>query len=373
MKKFLDKYNTVIFDMDGVITSEQNYWNSAALVVREVLKSDKYFGAENIDTAAMSADVKLIRKEVFAKDRLITALKSRGVNSNWDLGYVTVLIALILGTDDSEKILEYAEGLSDNILDEYDRLAEKAARTVYETEQSRNSTAVFCADGERVPRTDTPSLSSPCGGSTAERGWGVFARNGELWRAMRDCFQEWFLGDELFKKVYGRLPQNSGKPGLIKSEQPIIPMDALIRLLTELSYTKRVCTGTGRPYSELIAPLTQWGVRELFAPDGLSSYDHVAAAEAKTGKTLTKPHPYMFLKALYGTDYDDIRLINGDYDASAIKKALIVGDAGADILAAHAMGADFCAVLTGVQGKAARGYFEELGAEYILDSAAELI
>ena len=356
MKKFLDKYNTVIFDMDGVITSEENYWNSAALVVREVLTSFRTQGdgspvfagehSENrprcvlpLAPAAMSADVARIRREVFCDDRLITLLKGRGVNSNWDLGYVTVLIALILGTDDSEKILAYADTLSDNILDEYDRLAAEAAG----------------ADSHNITDAD------------------YFARNGELWCDMRDCFQEWFLGDELFLKTFGKQPKTPGKPGLIKSEQPIIPMDKLKTMLSELSETKRVCTGTGRPYNELISPLSQWGITGLFAPDGLSNYDHVTAAEARTGMTLTKPHPYMFLKALYGTDYDDVRLINGDYDRSAIKKALVVGDAGADILAAHAMGADFCAVLTGVQGKAARGYFEELGAEYILDSAAELI
>ena len=37
LAKFLDKYDTVIFDMDGVITSEQNYWNCAALTVWEYL------------------------------------------------------------------------------------------------------------------------------------------------------------------------------------------------------------------------------------------------------------------------------------------------------------------------------------------------
>ena len=88
---------------------------------------------------------------------------------------------------------------------------------------------------------------------------------------------------------------------------------------------------------------------------------------------LTKPHPYMFLKALYGTDYDDKRIISGDYDRAAIARTLVVGDAGADILAAKAMGADFCAVLTGVTGEKARDYFEDLGAEYILPSAADLL
>lgn len=329
MKKFLDKYNTVIFDMDGVITSEQNYWNSAALTVREYLN-----GAA--DPAAMTADVKAIRADVFADDRLISALKSRGVNSNWDLGYVTVLIALILGTEDSGKMLGFAESLSENILDEYDRLAAEAAA-----------------------KTGKPEK--------------YFVRNGELWTAMRDCFQEWFLGDELFCEQYGRKLHTPGKPGLVHGEKPIIPMDALKTLLHELSETKRVCTGTGRPVLEMRKPLEQWGVIDCFAADGLCNYDHVAAAEATTGENLTKPHPYMFLKALYGTDYDDEKLLRGEYDKSQIAKTLIVGDAGADILAAHAMGADFCAVLTGVRGKAARAFFEELGAEYILDSAAELI
>ena len=74
----------------------------------------------------------------------------------------------------------------------------------------------------------------------------------------------------------------------------------------------------------------------------------------------------MFLKALYGTDYDDLRLYRGDYDPEPIRRTLVVGDAGSDILAAKAMGADFLAVLTGVSGERARSYFEEIGAEYIL-------
>lgn len=337
MKDFLKKYDTVIFDMDGVITSEQNYWNSAALTVREYLSSDKYFGKTSVDAAGMSADALKIRSEVFSDDALINELKSCGVNSNWDLGYVTVLISLICGSAEPGDILEHARSLSDNILDEYDGLAAAAAAAL----------------GRDKAYTE---------------------RNGELWTAMRDCFQEWFLGEEIFREQFGREPVEHGKPGLLHSERPIIPMDKLVELLSELSKSKRVCTGTGRPYAELITPLTAWDVLKYFAPDGLSNYDHVAAAERRYNETaLTKPHPYMFLKALYGTDYDDARLLSGDYDRKAIERTLIVGDAGADILAAKAMGADFCAVLTGVAGESARGFFEELGAEYILPSAAELL
>ena len=331
MKSFLDKYNTVIFDMDGVITSEQNYWNCAALTVRETLGTQG-----KLDPAAMTENVKAIRSAVFADDRLISELKSRGVNSNWDLGYITVIIAQILGTEDSSAMIEFAESLSENILDEYDRLAAEAAE-----------------------KTGKPES--------------YYIRNGELWTTMRDCFQEWFLGDELFELQYGRKPHTPGKPGLVHGELPIIPMDDLKQLLKELSGSKRVCVGTGRPALEMRKPLEQWGVIDRFAENGLCNYDHVMEAEAETGEHLTKPHPYMFLKALYGIDYDNGKLLRGEYEKNQIEKTLIVGDAGADILAAHEMGADFCAVLTGVQGKAARGFFEELGAEYILDSAAELL
>ncbi len=337
MKDFLDKYDTVIFDMDGVITSEQNYWNSAALTVREYLTSKKYFGAQDICATEMSGDAVKIRSEVFRDDEIISEFKSRGVNSNWDLGYVTVLTALTIGSAEPEKILTYVKGLSENILDEYDSLAISAADAI----------------GKEKKYTE---------------------RNGELWRGMRDCFQEWFLGDEIFERQYGREPNESGKPGLLHREQPIIPMDKLKTLLYKLSLSKRVCTGTGRPYAELITPLKAWDVEKYFAANGLCSYDDVAAAEKELNKTaLTKPHPYMFLKALYGTDYDDKRIISGDYDRSAIGRTLVVGDAGADILAAKAMGADFCAVLTGVTGEKARDYFEDLGAEYILPSAADLL
>ena len=37
------------------------------------------------------------------------------------------------------------------------------------------------------------------------------------------------------------------------------------------------------------------------------------------------------------------------------------------------MGADFCAVLTGIQGEKGREYFEENGAEYILPSVIDFL
>ncbi len=263
LAKFLDKYDTVIFDMDGVITSEQNYWNCAALTVWEYLN---WNSGKRIDSKECSEKISEIRKNVFSNDELISVLKGKGVNSNWDLGYVTVLISWIIGGKDGwgnfGAVLRYAKGLSDNIIDEYDRLA------------------IEC---HKITGFDYEWLK----------------RNELMWQTMRDIFQMWFLGDELFRERYGYDPLNSGKEGLLYKEEPIVDKDKLIKMLSLLSENKRVCTGTGRPYIEMIQPVTDWGIKQYFTNDGLCNYDHVVEAEKELdNNALTKPHPYMFLKAM---------------------------------------------------------------------------
>ncbi len=320
MREFLNKYNTVIFDMDGVITSEEKYWDAAALTVWEYLR---FCRNESISAPECMANVNEIRKTVFCEDELIKVLKNKGLNSNWDLGYVTVLMAWILKTEEYSKILDYAKTLPDNIMEGYEFLAKECAQaTGYDYK------------------------------------W--LCRNELMWKTMQGIFQEWYLGDK-----------SKGKSGLMFNEEPIVNKTELYNLIKNLGKTHRLCTGTGRPWLEMKTPLEEWGIMEFFAPDGLSNYDHVKKAEEKFQTSLVKPHPYMFLKALYGTDYDDKKIVEGDYDRTGIKKTLVVGDAGSDILAAQAMGADFCAVLTGVAGKSARGYFEKMNAQYILDSVLD--
>ena len=115
------------------------------------------------------------------------------------------------------------------------------------------------------------------------------------------------------------------------------------------------------------------GLLKYFDKNAIVTHDHVMAAAEKTGLFLAKPNPYSFLKAAFGLDYPDEKIVSGDYDKEYLKKVLIVGDAGADILAAKAMNTDFAAVLTGVNGKASKPYFEELNAKYIFNDVLELV
>ena len=336
MTDFLGKYDTLIFDMDGVVTSESGYWDAAALTVREFLTSKKYFGDSDIDTVSLSENVKAIRNEVFLGDKLISLLKGKGVNSNWDLGYIMILMALILDTDDAQKIYDFADSINEDIIVAYDTLARKAAKK-------------------------TGALFSE------------YERNGKLWCEMQDCFQAWYLGDDMFMETYPNAPNTPNKPGLYKQEQPIISLDELKTVLCTLSATKRLGIATGRLRREIVPLLEQWGVLDCFDENSLCTYDYVITGEESMDTTLTKPHPYMFLKALYGLDYDDKRIIDGDYDKSEIESTLIIGDAGADILAAHTMHADFCAVLTGVSGQDGRQYFEEQNSKYILNDIRDFL
>ena len=317
---FLNKYHTVIFDLDGVITSEQAYWTAAALTVWELLRK-----RENIDPAWVMEHQKEIRDDIFCSDRLIAILKAKGVNSNWDLAYVTFALWSVYRTAD--EVLLAAEQFSDNILSEYDRVAALLKK--------------------EFPECDP-------------------VRNGALWCTVQSCFQEWYLGDTVFMETYGHAPEHPGKAGLCHKEEPLIRKDKLLEIFRLLKQSgKTLCTGTGRPYLEMKLPLQSFGIWEDFSPQSVICYRDVQKAERKFHKNLTKPHPFMFLKAYYGKDYPEEQLLNHE---KRYPDALVVGDAGADVLAAKAAGMDFCAVLTGVSGKAARGYFEETGADYILDS-----
>ena len=98
LKPFLDNYDLLLFDMDGVITSEQAYWTCAALTVYEMRHSKAHFGTEQVNRSAMLAERERIRREVFLDDSVIALLKDKGVNSNWDLAYVTLCAVLSEGS-----------------------------------------------------------------------------------------------------------------------------------------------------------------------------------------------------------------------------------------------------------------------------------
>ena len=179
----------------------------------------------------------------------------------------------------------------------------------------------------------------------------------------------------MFYKISDCPQSATGKPGFLQKEEPIIDKATLQNIMKALHAKGiRIGIATGRPQDEMLAPLKSFGIDEYIDIDSKISYTYIKEAEDKlNGKfSLTKPHPYIFLKSLLGKNYSDLDIATGNYDKALPKKALVVGDAGADILAAQNMGSDFLAVLTGVSGKNGRQYFEKIGSTYILDSLSDL-
>jgi len=340
--KFLKGIDTIIFDMDGVITSEQNYWNAAALTVYEMLNSRCYYGNKDIDCDLSPQQIRGIRNTIFVNDKMISMLKDKGINTNWDLAYIVLCTAFIVKSDNFYEIYDYLLNRNEQIMELYSLIEYKLHEITGKEKE-------------------------------------YYSRNGELWTKCRDVFQEWYLGDEVYRKAFGKEPVNAGKKGLMYLEQPIVPLSELKEILHTL-YTSgiRLGIGTGRPLVEMEQPLMDWNVKKYFDEDSCISYTEVMNAEKELKRKgndikLVKPHPYVFLKAIYGKGYEDHMLLNKEYDPSKIEKTLIVGDAGSDIMAAQAINCKFAAVLTGISGQKAKDYFVEMKSDYILDSIRELV
>lgn len=341
---FLDKYDTILFDLDGVITTEQMYWNTAALTVYEMLNSRDFYGNNDLDLDAVQNNMAKIRKGLFLDDSVIRYVKNSGVNTNWDLAYLVLGGALILGTDsDFEAVFDYIKSLD-------------------------NSSAFNLYADHAKQLSDKTDLSLE-----------YCTRLGGFWNEISLVFEEWYLGSKLFSEQYNKNVPENRKKGLYLGEEPLIQKDELILLLNLLKDSgKTLGIGSGRPKVEIDAPFKCWDIKKYFAEDRIINNNTIVSAESRLnllekGINLSKPHPYMFLKGVFGEDYDDEKILSGDYDVSKCRKTLVVGDAGCDIQSAKAAGCDFLAVLTGISGKDAKDYFIRENATYILDDVTCLM
>ncbi len=333
MKLQKDKFDNIIFDMDGVITSELGYWKSAALTVYELLYDYRRFGKRDIDREWCQKNVDTIYDTVFHGGKTVTAVKNLGVNTNWDLAYVVFLVAKYLDPEletfdriHFESVCMFIENIEIQPPKLYDMLAD-LMQTVF-------------------PKED-----------------GFYLReSGELWTQVIDVFQNWYHGTE-------------GVPGLIELEEPLLPLNEIEATLSALKNAGfRLGIGTGRPLDEITKPLSQWGLDGYFDSKLFACYDHVKEAQRTTGidYPLAKPHPFVFLKAVFGSEYSDRELCDAKVTKEMASRSLVVGDAASDMLAAKAAGFPFAAVLTGSAGQRARAFFEENHADVILDSVLDL-
>ncbi|HZS79443.1 MAG TPA: HAD hydrolase-like protein [Ktedonobacteraceae bacterium] len=370
----------VIFDLDGVITSEEAYWDAAGLTLHELLYSPRYWnlnGSQNYVPAQTALLSRQISRATLPLAQIL-AFKARAVNSNWDTCYCAVclhlisLLANLLQEDDilrdklqplhpwdMQWIARFREALAQH------RPAESSQIDVESILHDPTLAGVVGLD--LINRFD--AYASKVLGFPIDN---AFSRYSPFWEFCRQIFQEWYLGDELYTKTYGHAPAQTGKPGCIYFERPLLPIEDIrvtLQTLREQGYTPGFATG--RVYQEAAYPLKMYNLLACFDEQHISTYDAVERAEARLrtkgdATLLSKPHPFPFLFAL-----------RRDEKYALVSKTIappfiVVGDSTSDILGGKAAGALTIAVLTGVRTSEARTLLEQSKPDFMIEDMTKL-
>ncbi|MCD4838968.1 HAD hydrolase-like protein [Neobacillus sedimentimangrovi] len=367
---------TILFDVDGVFLSEERYFDASALTVWEMLYSPNYLALkpEKFKTDYNNEEITEIRKWIFQNDQILKFQKSRGLNANWDMIYLTFshqLIHLLSQIKEFElkKIVKWCQAPIDReVLLEIGRVLRNYSVEV--------DFSLFLKDFERTGASKQELLGylnklafEKLGVKTS-----IFLK-GELWSVCEHVSQEWYVGDENVLASTGRPPVQIGKKGFLANETTLAPKEEIAKLFEFLKGEGvEIGIGTGRPELETIKPFGHLDWLKYFEVNRIVTADDVLRAEEKLPewKSLSKPHPFTYLMGLYQKKLSVQECLDLPLPIENGESVLIVGDSLADLMAAQQMGAKFAAVLTGLSGKAARPEFEAYNVDFILDSVVDL-
>jgi phosphoglycolate phosphatase-like HAD superfamily hydrolase len=367
--------NIVVFDLDGVITSEEAYWVTAGLVLHELLYSPRYWnitgGTQEYRPPTSVEECQRLSEEVLPQS-VILQFKARAINANWDTCYAGVslsLISLLAQLPDCTSLLPLrpwdanwladfraalgaVDGLKTINIDTYRYLDDPIfqGHTGLEFLQRFN---VYASKVLNAPVED------------------IFAHYSPSWMFCHEIFQEWYLGDELFTQEYGHAPTQTGKRGCIYFERPLLPLEQLRTVLTTLheqGYTLGVATGRPRP--EAILPLKNYGLFHYFDESRVITHAEAVLAEARLQRegdatSLVKPHPYQFLAA-FDPNYQPGQPVppRGSF--------IVIGDTTSDVRGGRAAGALTIAVLSGARTAEARRMLEESEPDFLIRDVTEV-
>lgn len=325
-------YDLILFDLDGVITTEHIYWECARLTIWELLhlrlQAAKAYVPAVHDPAA--------REGILPLD-LIFALKERVVNSNWDITFVASCALL--------KALEggiQAEGTSPGARDILELLYAIRATAHKKADWTDALADLLVAAGERQG-PDLIAYAGQVAGEAIEVGPDFFKPGGPWWQYLYERFQLWFTG--VLMGTWGAAPLQ---------EKLTLPVEAILKTLQTLRDAGCILgIVTGRPRDEALPPLRTFGLLNFFAAERIATYTEAQVAQQESGlESLGKPHPFSLRRALHPDASTEDLL--GDKTLSTGLRALVVGDAPGDALMAQAVGVPCVGVLSGVIGEAAR-------------------
>jgi phosphoglycolate phosphatase-like HAD superfamily hydrolase len=320
-------YRLIIFDLDGVITTEHIYWECTRLTLWELL----HLRWRVVRPYVQAVHDGAARESILAES-LVYAFKNRAINSNWDLTFLGA--CAILGA------LPEGIGHGANSVESLLSAVRYAQITPVRWPQAVEHFLV--ASGE-VTGSDLLEFAGQWAAGHLRVEESVLHPEGPWWEYLYQRFQMWFDGSLMGAWGAGPL-----------QELPVVSVKQLRAALAALRDTDcLLAVATGRPREEAVPALESFGVLDLFEIERLATFTDVLAAQEITGlKSLGKPHPFTIRRAMH-PELSAGELVNGSGD-DKVGGVLVVGDSVSDALAATAAGVDCLGVLSGVRGEQAR-------------------
>lgn len=362
----------VVFDVDGVLLSEERYYDVSALTVWEILYGRRYMALpserEDFDAASVTdGQIAAIRHAVWDGDWLLSWLKQRGINSNWDMVHAWLMTCFwLLGEEYRRRT--GGDRLRLSFLREEDfhkagllvmGLPLPTGRDILARWESIPSDR----QGGALLEDMAAAMGDTFGGMPP---WASL--DSALWRLHTEVFQAWYLGDDLFIEQFHRLPWVGGKGGFLQSERPLAPAGDIKRLFRRLKGEGwHIAIATGRSRREVEVPFRSLRWYEEFDSHYVATESDVLEAEKQLGLThLTKPHPFLYECALWGRNPEAYgAYARGEGKPGPEDRVYVVGDSRSDVLGAAAAGMACIGVLTGLDGGESEAMFTAAGVPFV--------
>ncbi|NJM64697.1 MAG: HAD family hydrolase [Acaryochloris sp. RU_4_1] len=360
----------LIFDLDGVITSEQKYWNTARLTVWELITHPDYLGLTSYFGQTLTQpDRVLAAGQQIIDNAFIYELKRRAINSNWDLTYFVFCLHLagIL-----QQVQQHAPEQWSQLQDQFEGASppqwQKLGQSLLGLPLDRHANEATIAHfwQQTTALTGTAVTEYIYRFYQEHLGMSLPQSHHGLWELCYQNFQAWYEGKKGF---------------ILPDDETVLDLgmiQATLQSLQAAQYTLAIATG--RPRNEVLEPLSALGLLSYFDPGRIITYDDVLAAETQFGLAqhpvkLGKPHPFAVLKAIHG-DEDPQVLCSDSFQQGDRTYAAYIGDAASDIVAAKRSGCLSIGVLTGFTATHAQEeqvqLFTELGCDCVIDSILAL-
>jgi phosphoglycolate phosphatase-like HAD superfamily hydrolase len=370
----------ILFDVDGVLLSEERCFDASALTVWELLFAPHFLGLEGggFTTTPPEEEIRRIRKDVFLEDRVLDWMKKRGLNSNWDMVFLSFSAQLLLllkelSSVDPDGVQTF---LTEPVTaDSLVWLGKRAAKLPETFRPAYDAVISLTEESDQADTRDLAGFFTELAFRWFDVKTKVFEPKGALWELGTRAFQEWYLGGALYMEVEGKRARVEKKEGFLHQEVPLAAPEQIRGVLDRIRQSGvKLGIGTGRTELETRVPLQTLGLLDLFDREHIATATDVIAAEKAFPELapLGKPHPFTYVRSFLGKGASIRDCLAVPLPLAEGQKVLIVGDSVADLMAARRMGCDFAATLTGLTGQEARSQFEKLGADYILNDVTEL-